>query len=54
MTDYLAQMPRVASVMEGLVHFPDDLERLSVKILKRVAKNLSKQARRKQMAISVI
>ena len=54
MTDYLAQMPSVASVMEALVHFPDDLKRLYVKILKSLAENLSKQARRKQMAISVI
>lgn len=54
MTDYLAQMPSVASVMEALVHIPDDLERLYVKILKSMARNLSKQPRRKQMAISVI
>lgn len=53
MTDYLAQMPSVASVMEALVHFPDDLKRLYIKILNRVAGNLVKQAWRKQMAISI-
>ena len=50
MTDYLAHIPNVASVMEARVHFPDDLKRLYVKLLQRVAENLSKQARRKQMA----
>lgn len=54
MTDFLTQMPSVASVMEALGHVPDDLKELYVTVLKRVAKTLLKQARRKQMAIHII
>ena len=53
-TDFLAQIPSIASVMHALAHIPDDLRRLYLVILGRLVENLPKQVRRKQMGIRLI